>query len=136
MFGFGKELKEYNLSQEELNKLQYAKFTTEKGTIWIKLFPESTPIAVSNFATLANEGFYNNLNFHRVIPYFMAQGVVQMVRVREDLIGQLNVKRLHLNNCIKKEVFQWLMQVKIQGKPIFYLFCTLSSFRWWSHRFW
>ncbi|WP_419769054.1 MAG: peptidylprolyl isomerase [Candidatus Marinarcus sp.] len=74
MFGFGKELKEYNLSQEELNKLQYAKFTTEKGTIWIKLFPESTPIAVSNFATLANEGFYNNLNFHRVIPGFMAQG--------------------------------------------------------------
>ena len=74
MFGFGKELKEYNLSQEELNKYQYAKFTTENGTILIKLFPESTPIAVSNFATLANDGFYNGLNFHRVIPGFMAQG--------------------------------------------------------------
>ncbi len=74
MFGFGKDLKEYNLSQEELNKFQYAKITTENGTLWIKLFPESTPIAVSNFATLANDGFYNGLKFHRVIPGFMAQG--------------------------------------------------------------
>ncbi len=74
MFGFGKDLKEYNLSAEELNKFQYAKITTENGTIWIKLFPESTPQAVSNFATLANDGFYNGLKFHRVIPGFMAQG--------------------------------------------------------------
>jgi len=74
MFGFGRDLKEYNLSAEELNKFQYAKITTENGTIWIKLFPESTPIAVSNFATLVNDGFYNGLKFHRVIPGFMAQG--------------------------------------------------------------
>lgn len=74
MFGFEKDLKEYNLSSEELNKFQYAKITTENGVLWIKLFPESTPIAVSNFATLANNGFYNGLKFHRVIPGFMAQG--------------------------------------------------------------
>lgn len=74
MFGFGRDLKEYNLSQEELNKFQYAKITTDNGVIWIKLFPESTPQAVSNFATLANDGFYNGLIFHRVIPGFMAQG--------------------------------------------------------------
>lgn len=74
MFGFGKDLKEYNLSAEELSKFQYAKITTENGVLWIKLFPESTPQAVSNFATLANDGFYNGLKFHRVIPGFMAQG--------------------------------------------------------------
>jgi len=74
MFGFGKDLKEYNLSAEELKQFQYAKITTENGTIWIKLFPESTPQAVSNFATLSNDGFYNGLKFHRVIPGFMAQG--------------------------------------------------------------
>ena len=34
---FGKDLKEYNLSEEELVKLQYAKVTTSKGIIWIKL---------------------------------------------------------------------------------------------------
>ena len=71
---FGKELKKYDYTAEELAKFQYAKFTTSKGVILIKLFNEETPNTVSNFATLANDGFYNNLNFHRVIPGFMAQG--------------------------------------------------------------
>ena len=74
MFGFSKDLKEYNYSQEELAKFNYAKFTTDKGIIWLKLFNQEVSNTVSNFATLANEGFYNNLNFHRVIPGFMAQG--------------------------------------------------------------
>ena len=75
MFGLGKkELKKYEYSQDELNKFQYAKITTEKGIIWIKLFNKETPNTVSNFATLANDGFYNDLIFHRVIPGFMAQG--------------------------------------------------------------
>jgi len=71
---FGKELKNYEYSEEELQQFQYAKFDTSKGVIWVKLYPEETPNTVANFATLANEGFYNNLNFHRVIPGFMAQG--------------------------------------------------------------
>jgi len=72
---FGKaQLKEYDLSQDELNKLQWAKFSTAKGDIWVKLYPEETPNTVANFAHLANTGFYNDLNFHRVIPGFMAQG--------------------------------------------------------------
>ncbi|MEK6659787.1 MAG: peptidylprolyl isomerase [Campylobacterota bacterium] len=71
---FGRKLKTYDLSVEELNKLQWAKISTSKGDIWIKLFPEEAPNTVANFAYLANTGFYNNLNFHRVIPGFMAQG--------------------------------------------------------------
>lgn len=71
---FKKELKVYNLSQEELAKLQWAKITTNKGVIWVKLYPEETPNTVANFAHLAQSGFYNGLNFHRVIPGFMAQG--------------------------------------------------------------
>jgi peptidyl-prolyl cis-trans isomerase B (cyclophilin B) len=74
MFGRKKELKEYNYSKEELSKFNYAKITTTNGLIWIKLFNEETPTAVSNFATLANDGFYDGLNFHRVINGFMAQG--------------------------------------------------------------
>ena len=75
MFGFGrKELKEYSYTKEELSKFNYAKITTDNGTIWIKLFNEETPNTVANFATLANDGFYNGLKFHRVIPGFMAQG--------------------------------------------------------------
>ena len=71
---FGKELKKYNYTSEELSKFEYAKFTTDKGIILIKLFNKETPNTVANFATLANDGFYNGLNFHRVIPGFMAQG--------------------------------------------------------------
>lgn len=75
MFGFGrKELKEYKYSKEELSKFNYAKITTDKGVIFIKLFNEETPNTVANFSTLANDGFYDGLIFHRVIPGFMAQG--------------------------------------------------------------
>ena len=71
---FRKELKEYNLPEEELNKLQYAIIKTNKGNIKIKLYPKDAPNTVANFATLANSGFYDGLKFHRVIPGFMAQG--------------------------------------------------------------
>ncbi len=73
MFGRAK-LKNYDLSADELSKLQYAKFTTGKGVIWLKLFPDEAPNTVANFAHLADSNFYDGLNFHRVIPGFMAQG--------------------------------------------------------------
>ncbi|MBC8237768.1 MAG: peptidylprolyl isomerase [Helicobacteraceae bacterium] len=68
------ELKDYKITAEESLKQQYAKVDTEKGVIWLKLFPEEAPNTVANFAHLGNSGFYDNLNFHRVIPGFMAQG--------------------------------------------------------------
>lgn len=74
MFNFKKELKEYDYSKEELAKFNYAKINTQNGSIYIKLFNEETPNTVSNFVTLAKDGFYDGLNFHRVIPGFMAQG--------------------------------------------------------------
>jgi peptidyl-prolyl cis-trans isomerase B (cyclophilin B) len=75
MFGFGsKELKEYTYTAEELAKFNYAKISTDNGVMWMKLFNKETPNTVSNFASLANDGFYNGLKFHRVIDGFMAQG--------------------------------------------------------------
>lgn len=71
---FGRELKKYDINEDELAKMQWAKFTTSKGVMWVKLYPEETPITVTNFAHLVKDGFYNGLNFHRVIPGFMAQG--------------------------------------------------------------
>jgi len=68
------ELKTYDLSADELAKLQYAKVDTAKGIIWLKLFPDEAPNTVANFAHLGSTGFYDNKNFHRVIPGFMAQG--------------------------------------------------------------
>lgn len=73
MFG-KKELRTYDISKEELSKLNWAKVSTAKGDMWIKLYNEEAPNTVANFAHLVQEGFYDGLNFHRVIPGFMAQG--------------------------------------------------------------
>ncbi|MFC5714131.1 peptidylprolyl isomerase [Thalassorhabdus alkalitolerans] len=43
-------------------------------TIHLEFFEEDAPGTVANFEKLANEGFYNGLTFHRVIPGFVAQG--------------------------------------------------------------
>ena len=51
-----------------------AEIVTEKGSISVDLFSEQTPITVANFVNLASRGFYDNLNFHRVIQDFMIQG--------------------------------------------------------------
>ena len=51
-----------------------ALFETDVGTINIELFSNEAPNTVKNFTKLINEGFYNGLTFHRVIPGFMAQG--------------------------------------------------------------
>lgn len=68
------QLKVYEYSKEELEKFQYAVIKTENGDMNVKLFVEETPNTVANFATLINDGFYNGLTFHRVIPGFVAQG--------------------------------------------------------------
>jgi len=86
MFG-RKNLKEYNLSEEELNKLQYAIVSTEHGDIIIKLYPKDAPNTVANFAHLANSGFYDDLKFHRVIPGFMAQGGCPYSKTNPSLAG-------------------------------------------------
>lgn len=44
------------------------------GTIELELYPEAAPKTVENFLKLVNEGFYDGLIFHRVIPGFMIQG--------------------------------------------------------------
>lgn len=54
--------------------MSQVKITTSKGEMIADLYDESTPITVSNFLKLTDQGFYNGLNFHRVIPGFMAQG--------------------------------------------------------------
>lgn len=48
--------------------------TLETGDVTIKLRPDLAPGHVARIAELANEGFYDGVVFHRVIPGFMAQG--------------------------------------------------------------
>lgn len=51
-----------------------AAFNTSKGTINIELFEDKAPKTVANFINLVQRGYYDGLNFHRVIPNFMVQG--------------------------------------------------------------
>jgi peptidyl-prolyl cis-trans isomerase B (cyclophilin B) len=47
---------------------------TNHGPIHVELFPEDAPKTVNNFVKLVNDGFYDRVIFHRVIPDFMIQG--------------------------------------------------------------
>ena len=51
-----------------------AHIETNKGQIKLKLFSKETPITVANFINLSKRGYYDGLNFHRVIDDFMIQG--------------------------------------------------------------
>ncbi|TWI00919.1 peptidyl-prolyl cis-trans isomerase B (cyclophilin B) [Luteimonas cucumeris] len=51
-----------------------ATFETDRGPIKVELYPAKAPLTVANFVNLAQRGFYNGLNFHRVIADFMIQG--------------------------------------------------------------
>ena len=50
------------------------KISTAKGDMIVELYDAETPITVGNFLKLIGQGFYDGLNFHRVIPDFMIQG--------------------------------------------------------------
>jgi peptidyl-prolyl cis-trans isomerase B (cyclophilin B) len=47
---------------------------TNHGPIHVELYPDGAPKTVDNFVKLANDGFYDRVIFHRVIPDFMIQG--------------------------------------------------------------
>ncbi len=47
---------------------------TEKGNMKIEFYDDDAPGTVANFVKLSKDGFYDGLNFHRVIPDFVIQG--------------------------------------------------------------
>ena len=51
-----------------------AEIHTEKGVMYVEFYEKDAPKTVENFVKLAKEGFYDGLNFHRVIPDFVIQG--------------------------------------------------------------
>ena len=50
------------------------KISTAKGDMIAELYDVETPVTVGNFLKLIGQGFYDGLNFHRVIPNFVIQG--------------------------------------------------------------
>ncbi len=71
------ELKERKAPME-YEKISATKATieTDKGTIELDLYPQDAPKTVTNFATLAKNGYYDGLTFHRVVnqSIFIIQG--------------------------------------------------------------
>ena len=54
--------------------MKKAVIETDKGNIVLELFDKDAPNTVANFESLIKKGFYDGLNFHRVISGFMIQG--------------------------------------------------------------
>ena len=46
----------------------------EAGTFIVELLPEEAPLTVAGFARLAENGYYDGLTFHRIVPNFVLQG--------------------------------------------------------------
>jgi peptidylprolyl isomerase len=47
---------------------------TNKGNIELEIFEDTMPVTAGNFKKLVEQGFYDGVIFHRVIPNFMIQG--------------------------------------------------------------
>ncbi len=58
---------------EEVMSIGMARIQTSRGTVLVELYPEEAPLTVWNFARLAEDGFYDNLSVHRVVPDFVVQ---------------------------------------------------------------
>ncbi len=54
-------------------KQYFATLSTTQGDVVIELYPDKAPTTVNSFVFLANEGWFDNIDFHRVIPGFVAQ---------------------------------------------------------------
>ncbi|MDI9539113.1 MAG: peptidylprolyl isomerase [Bacteroidota bacterium] len=54
--------------------MKTAEIHTSKGVMQLHFYFEDAPGTVANFIKLAEEGFYDGLRFHRVIPDFVIQG--------------------------------------------------------------
>jgi peptidyl-prolyl cis-trans isomerase B (cyclophilin B) len=60
--------------QIDASKSYVATISTAKGDIVVQLDASAAPLTVNNFVFLANQGFYDDLTFHRVEPGFVIQG--------------------------------------------------------------
>ena len=63
----------YQLESPDVGE-EIAVMHTNMGDITMRFFPEAAPNAVENFISLASDGYYDGVTFHRVINDFMIQG--------------------------------------------------------------
>jgi cyclophilin family peptidyl-prolyl cis-trans isomerase/protein-disulfide isomerase len=93
----------------DVEKTYTATIKTEKGDLFVELFPKEAPLAVNSFVYLAREGFYDGVTFHRVYHDFMAQtgdptgtGVAGAgYQYREEVVESLNFNEAYMLGVAK-----------------------------------
>jgi cyclophilin family peptidyl-prolyl cis-trans isomerase len=60
--------------QIDLDTVYQVVIDTDKGSITMELDPKLAPKTVNNFISLARDGYYDGLTFHRVVSEFVVQG--------------------------------------------------------------
>ena len=58
----------------DTGKKYTANIETSMGEMKVEFFSDTAPVTVNNFISLSNDGYYDNIIFHRVISGFMIQG--------------------------------------------------------------
>jgi peptidyl-prolyl cis-trans isomerase B (cyclophilin B) len=94
VYGCGEGAKKANFERNTMtSETKTVKLETSMGNIVIELNEQAAPITVKNFLGYVEEGFYDGMIFHRVIPDFMIQGggfTAEMVekQTREAIINE------------------------------------------------
>ncbi len=88
VMGFGVSLPASALTAQNDDKHPVVIFETSHGPITLELDREKAPVTVGNFLKYVDDGFFDNLVFHRVIPGFMIQGGGFDAQLREKQDGQ------------------------------------------------
>jgi peptidyl-prolyl cis-trans isomerase B (cyclophilin B) len=78
----------YRRRDESRADLPRARIVTSKGPLLVELFEDDAPNSVRNFVWLAKAGFYDGTTFHRVVPFFMAQGGDPLSKSGDPRVGQ------------------------------------------------
>jgi len=68
------EEKRLREAEAEADDLPRVRISTSKGDVVVELFENEAPLSVANFVHLVDQGFYDGLSFHRVLPHYVAQG--------------------------------------------------------------
>jgi len=71
--GLGPFNKQSTTTSTSTGSVLYAKVDTTLGSFEVELYNSLTPRTVANFVSLVNQGFYNNLVWHRIEPNFVIQ---------------------------------------------------------------
>ena len=89
---------------------------TNLGEVTLALFPEQAPKAVENFVTLAKNGYYDGVIFHRVISDFMIQTGDPLELEWAVKVSGVKLLKMNflMNFTIYGALFQWQMLVLIR----------------------